>query len=423
MRIPETCPKVMNDLDSGTVCVSPEVLAYAKECNSRYLHWDDLRNRDFGGHDRYEVWKIMKVLRTLTYHDVDIMDLSLTYSMMDDLVRDSLHEIDFRLLPDSLGVRRDRERSMLSVSSVMEESIASSQLEGASTTRELAKRMLRSNQIPKDRSQRMIANNYAAMQVIRERIDEPLTPGLIKDIHMTIVDGLMDNPSSAGEFRKDDSVAIRSVYEDITYHVPVGHEKIDDMIDSLCTFANQRTGGHPIVKAIVLHYALAYIHPFLDGNGRVSRSLFYWYCMKNGYPMVQYLSISKVIRKHRQGYDLAYLYSETDDNDITYFIRYNLKAILESIGLFESYLKKRTKELKDAAESFTDFGLSARQTQILKDMKDAGRPLSLYELSTKYQTPVPTVRRDVVALIDAGLAVPSSKDGHRQLYGYRKDRI
>ena len=421
MKIPERSPPVSAITETDSVSISPEILRYAKEFNSKYLHWDDLRYRELGGHDRSDIWRIMKILRVLTYHYVDIGDYGVSYSLVNEYVRDALHQIDVRLLtgPIASATGSDRRGAMLSVSSVMEESIASSQLEGASTTTVLAKKLLREGKPPKDRSERMIVNNYAAMQLIKERIDEPLSPGLIKEIHRTVTDGLMDDPSTSGEFRKDDSVAVRGITEDVTYHVPVEHGLIDSMVEALCRYANDDSErGHPVIKGIILHYLLAYIHPFLDGNGRVSRALFYWYCLRYGYPMMGYLSVSRAIKEHRQGYSMAFLYSETDGDDITYFIRFNLKMILESLDAFESYLKRKGEEQSETEESFAGYGLSSRQLKILRDLINSGTPMSQYELSEKYQTSVPTIRRDLMKLIDAGLVKPSMKDGHRQLYVY-----
>ena len=229
----------------------------------------------------------------------------------------------------------------------------------------------------------------------------------------------MDDPNTSGRFREDDSIAIRDVYEDVTYYVPVKCESITDMVEDLCRYVNDETEFvHPIIKGIIIHYVLAYIHPFLDGNGRVSRALFYWYCLKNGYPMIEYLSISKTIKNHRQSYDMAYLLSETDDQDITYFIKYNLKMISEAIDVFDKYLMRKKKEQEEAMMDIDELGLSYRQSHILKDMVRNGEPVSQYELSVKYQTSVPTIRRDLIRLMETGMVKESGKDGHRQLYIY-----
>lgn len=425
MKIPEKSPDLSAIINSEPIKPSADVVRFAKEYNDKYLHWDELKYREFGDSNRMDVWRMMKVMRIMSYRQVKIKGLELSYCLFDNYIQRTIHEIDSRIASGFLtssGID-DKRRIMLSVSSMMEESIASSQLEGASTTTKLAKKLLRSNLQPKDRSQRMILNNYRAMQLIKGRLNEPLTADLIRDVHRTVTDGLMDDPDTSGRFREDDSIAVRDVFEDITYHVPVNHEMIAEMIDGLCEYANDESEFvHPIIKGIIIHYTLAYIHPFLDGNGRVSRAFFYWFCLKNGYSMVEYLSISKVIKNHRQGYDMAYLLSETDDEDITYFIRYNLKMISESIDVFDEYLRRKMKEQEELMNDLKNRGLNYRQSRILKDMIRNEEPVSQYELSTKYQATVPTIRRDLVKLIELGLVKASGKDGHRLLYVYDPGR-
>ena len=250
---------------------------------------------------------------------------------------------------------------MLTVSSIMEESIASSQLEGASTDTEAAKRMLRENRAPKDKSELMIVNNYNAMRFVTEHSGDELSPDLIREIHSIISRGTLDDAGYEGRFRDDNSIAVRDAFSGETYHVPPDFSRVPDLIQALCGFANDDSVFvHPIVKGIVLHFGLAYIHPFMDGNGRVSRSLFYWYMLRSGYASAEYLSISKVLKVHRGRYGNAYLLSETDGNDITYFINHNLDVISEAVGVFLRYVRRKMEEDAKTLEDPRMSGLSIR---------------------------------------------------------------
>lgn len=60
-----------------------------------------------------------------------------------------------------------------------------------------------------------------------------------------------------------------------------------------------------MLRAILLHFWLAYDHPFEDGNGRTARSLFYWYMRTQGYWLVEYLLISNILRKAPAQYTRA----------------------------------------------------------------------------------------------------------------------
>ena len=73
----------------------------------------------------------------------------------------------------------------------------------------------------------------------------------------------------------------------------------------------------------------------MDGNGRTARALFYWYMLKHGYWGFEYLSVSTAILSARTQYYRSFLYSEMDNNDATYFIVYNLKAIHKAIEISE----------------------------------------------------------------------------------------
>lgn len=421
MKIPESGPTLESILkDKSTLSTNDDTIRYAGEYNEQYLHWSDLEYREFGKSSRKEVWTLMKVMRSATSKRLKVGNIDMMFNLPSEMQR-MLHEIDVKLSTGLIPSDKfdERRNLMLAVSSMMEESIASSQLEGASTTTKLAKKLLRSNSPPKDNSQQMIFNNYQAMQYIKAHVKDPLMPELILELHSIISKDTLEDPSCEGRFRTDDSIAVREVYEDVTYYTPIGYNDIEKTIASMCDFINNDEQFiHPVIKGIILHFTIAYIHPFMDCNGRMSRALFYWYAMKRGYSMVEYLSISKVIKNYRQKYDLAYLRTETDENDLTYFIQYNLNILMESIEIFSKYLKNKMKEQKEIIGGISDFNLNLRQSEILKNMIKTGEPVSVQELASKYQCTTITVRRDLLKLMECGLVELSGKDGHKTLYVY-----
>ncbi len=318
-------------------------MTLAKKYNESYLHWNELRYHDCSTSKPERVWMLMKFLRIGSSSVIDLPNLVLSYNIPNYLNM-MLHDIDMNLSMRFMlrNTFNSEMRLRYAISSTMEESIASSQIEGAETPTATAKNMLRNGREPKDRSELMIRNNFNAMQYIKTRVDDPLTPELIMSVHAIISKGTMEKPEFEGTFRKDNSIAVRDPLTGETYHDPVDYTVIDTMIQGLCDFVNSDDERiHPVVKGIVIHFVMAYIHPFMDGNGRVSRSLFYWYLIKRGYDIVEYLAISKAIKNHRGKYDEAYQLSETDGNDITYFIRYNLERIIESIEILSNYLHKK----------------------------------------------------------------------------------
>jgi Fic family protein len=101
-----------------------------------------------------------------------------------------------------------------------------------------------------------------------------------------------------------------------------------------------------VIRAIILHFWLAYDHPFVDGNGRTARALFYWLMLRHNFWLFEFISISQIIRKAPIKYGRAFLYTETDDNDLTYFILYHLDVIRRAIKELHEYIKRKTEKLQ-----------------------------------------------------------------------------
>ncbi|MHB8551039.1 MAG: Fic family protein, partial [Acidiferrobacterales bacterium] len=296
----------------------------------RYFHWDELRHRTAPQGLSHEAWwagiKIARqgLLKQLPFQDKH--EHPVLFGMLDPVLR-ALHDIDRRVgglvaMGKSIVSGEDRDRYL--VSSLIEEAITSSQLEGAATTREEAKAMLRSGRKPRDRSERMILNNFRVMEHIRELRDEPLNPEMVLGMHRMVSEGALDDASAAGRLRREnEKIRVMDAQYSVVLHDPPEAASLPQRLKRLCAFANETDGEpfvHPVIRAILLHYMLAYDHPFVDGNGRTARALFYWSLARSGYWLMEYVSISRLIKPAPAQYGRAYLHSETDNNDTTYFI-------------------------------------------------------------------------------------------------------
>ena len=420
MRRPQKSPELSGLSPEKGILSDSRSLELARDYNERYLHWDKLQYYDCGDYGRESLWYLMKTIRTSTCRRVAIGGLSMTYNMPDRFL-EPLHKIDLALSSDMIPIEgfNDKRKVTLSVSSMMEESIASSQMEGAVSTTKEAKKMLRNNTPPKNTSEKMILNNYRAMEFIRSNLDRELSSELIRELHGIITEDTLESRGFEGEFRRDDSIAVRDILTGETYHEPVSHGMIEPMMKDLCRFVNDDSEYiHPIIKGILIHFIVAYIHPFMDGNGRISRSLFYWYAMKKGYSVMEYLSISKAIKDHKGGYEEAYQLSETDGNDVTYFIDYNIRMLMSSIEMFSGYLRKKIEDRRHMRDLMDTDNLTQRQIDILVSLKNSDTPRNIYEISADLGVSPQTVRNDIIALMKKGHVRESSKDGHRQRFAF-----
>ena len=231
----------------------------------------------------------------------------------------------------------------------------------------------------------------------------------------------LEDPSDEGKFRSDNNIFVVNGLTGEVAHEPPSHEVITDMVSQLCRFANEdKPFIHPIIKAIILHFMISFLHPFVDGNGRTARSVFYWYMLKKGYWLTEYLSISRVILKRKDNYEKAFLYTEHDDYDLGYFVTYNLNVMQQAFDQLKNYLDRKSRE-NSALMEYRIPGLNERQVQILRICTE--KPTSMFtsrEMETRFNVSVKTARSDLEGLVEAGLleTVPIN----RRLKGYARSR-
>lgn len=297
----------------------------------------------------------------------------------------------------------------------MEEAIYSSQMEGAATTRKVAKEMLRKKMTPRDKSQQMIHNNYQTVQFIVKHKDEPLSEELLLQVHRLMTDNTMQNPEDAGRFRNNDDVVVENGITHEMVHTPPSYEEIPQFIDDFCTFFNEekpRQFIHPIIRGIVVHFMISYMHPFTDGNGRTARAMFYWYMLRQGYWLTEYLSISRVIAKSKKSYEKAFLYTETDGMDIGYFVAYNLRVLEQSFLQLQRYIKRKQDE-KKAASVFLRLGnFNERQAQIIKMFADdPNAMITIKDLQVRFCVSPTTAKTDILGLLEKDIVseIPLNK--------------
>lgn len=382
----------------------------------KYLHWDEHRNYAApGGLTAKEYWFATKLARQSMYRKVDLYDsfgVPFVYALPDEVLRGADHAR--RQLGGAIAVSEEvtnpATKDRYLVNSLMEEAITSSQLEGASTEKPVAKTMIRTGRGPRNRSEQMIINNYHAMEFIGSIRNESLTLELICEIQRIVTRGTLDNPGSGGRMQSPDHVRVKveDVYGDILHDPPPASELEERMIQ-LCDFANGKdsTAYLPgVVRAMILHFMIGYNHPFEDGNGRTARLVFYWSMLNQGYWLTEFLSVSKIIKKSPVKYGRAFLYTETDANDLTYFVLYHLNVLRQAIDELNAYLAKKMDQVRDLRgklnESIED--VNSRQLAVLHNaLKDPGAQYTVQSHQSSHRVGAETARKDLAELERRGL--------------------
>ncbi len=413
MRLPEKPPFWKDILKQdkarvGNILGNIKLFNNVKEFNKKYLYWSELKYRIKNSKDRKAIWTIMKFMRNENEEISSFKQIKLKYNLLSEFNK-KLHYFDKQLAGNisSQTATIGLEEKYI-ISSLMEESIASSIVEGASTTRRVAKEMLRAKRKPKDKSEKMIFNNYETMKIVSKKRQEKLTPKFLLNIQKTITIGTLDNKTDEGIFRDNNDIVVGDGIEaDKIAYIPPDYKKIPSLIKELCKFANNDTEDfvHPVIKGIMIHFLIGYIHPFNDGNGRTARSVFYWYMLSKGYWLFEYMSVSRRIVRSRKEYDLAYLYTEYDELDLTYFIKYNIECIDESLKDLFKYIKKKQQEQKETRELIDEkLGLNLRQMDILKNFRqESDKIFTIKEIQISYDITYETARTDLMLLVEKKL--------------------
>lgn len=395
---------LVNALLKGIV---PNIMPVVDKVNADYEYWDKIKYKKLPeGVTPQMLWTNVKASRLksmIPVWDKYGINLCVT-SQMQRLC----HEFDMKFgsFWEVEGDTQSAEKKYYLSSSLMEEAIYSSKMEGASTTRIIAKDMLRKKKSPQNKSQQMIVNNYNTIQYIVEHKDEPLTEELLLTIHRLMTEKTLDNPEDAGHFRTNDNVVVADMVEGDVIYTPPSFLEIPEFVESLCDFFNNdnpRTFIHPIIRGIIVHFMLAFMHPFVDGNGRTARALFYWYMLKEGYKLTEYMSISRVIAKSKSSYEKAFRYVENDGNDMGYFVAYNLGALEKSFHQLRDYIQRKRRE-KRAASSFMMAGnINQRQALVLQRLKEEPDTIfTVKDVQDQFSVSSMTARKDLSDLVQQG---------------------
>jgi Fic family protein len=387
------------------------------ENGREYVHWDKLRQLEPPAKLSHEEWWfVIKWRRQSAQRAIALTDPAgapFVYGVP-DLVARRLHYVDQRCsgevaMSEVVTVDEQARRQYL-VNSLMEEAIRSSQLEGATTTRRVAKEMLQTGREPKDRSERMILNNYRALQYMRNQMDDQLTPGTVLELQRILTDGTLDNPDAAGRLQRPDEVRIAVVdsTDGTVVHAPPPADQLPERLQALCDFANEGESPdrfiHPVVRAILLHFWLGYDHPFEDGNGRTARALFYWYMRTRGYWLVEYLSISRILRHAPGKYTRSFMLTETDERDTTYFIVHQLEVIQQAVEQLHQYLRQKIKDVRDVEKLLKGSSqFNHRQLALLGHaLRDPDAIYSFQTHGSSHGVTHETARNDLLPLVQIG---------------------
>jgi len=396
----------------------------------RYHHWDEFQYRVEKGTNAVDAWIVQKGARNaqiqhINYYDKQGMEakINIIPSMHKacSLIDQQTSKAAFEAMISNLeGIK------YLISELREEESISSSQLEGAATTTVVARAILAEQRKPRTEDERMILGNYRLMGSVWDNKKEDLSLELIRQLHSIGTRNINDEKYKPGQIRDNDDVVICD-YDGNIVHYPPLHSQLNNRLQAICDWANTRHEDavnsdymHPLIKACILHFMIGYEHPFNDGNGRTARALFYWYLFKCGYTAFKYISISRLLKEASTAYGKSYLYTESDDFDLTYFVDYQCQIICRATSNFTGHIKKISFQRAEFDSLLWNGNLKSKlndrqRTLLLVAIENIGKKFTVREVSENLSISDNTARSDLRALVDEGI-FDTIENGKQTIY-------
>lgn len=205
---------------------------------------------------------------------------------------------------------------------------------------------------------------------------------------MAVGDFLDDeNKLLVGNKYRHDSVHIQDLAGEVA-HTGINHNDLPKAMANLVNFINENDGMNELVKAAIIHFYIAYLHPYFDGNGRMARLVHLWYLVQQGFDNTLFIPFSSYIVKSVKKYYEAYTLIEENQKvtgliDVTPFIIYFAENVygkfemqevsVDAFDLFKQALAKgevTAKEEQLWQFVVANYGTSAFSTKQLE--KDCG---------------------------------------------------
>jgi ribosomal protein L9 len=389
MQIPTPPPQTGNDTSSR---FWQELEAKLAPLEDTYLHWDTLSQKQMPvqGINHKQWWQLLKAKRRARLQALPwTANGASCYWVLDDQLLKLLTQVE-RLLGSSLPAALGQ---TLPADNFIAEALASLQLAGGQIDSAAGLDLLCSGcpaALPVE--QELLAQ----YQCLQQLSTEALTPERL----LTLNQALQASPS--GTWRS----AAYALQRDgqTVFNAPEAQEVAQGLV-SLCEFANEDELNaerymHPLLKAIILHYQLAYLHPFNDANGRTARAIFYWQMQRAGYSLAPLIALSERLLSAQDDYFRSFLYTQSDANDVTYFLIAQLSAVLSAIEQYQQRQQEQNTQMQALPPKLT-----LRQQHILAEMQQApSRQYRLAHYQQRMQITYETSRTDLMKLAKQGLA-------------------
>ena len=234
---------------------------------------------------------------------------------------------------DAVKLLYTSQNSAYGTKALEEEIVATSAIESIDFNRDSVRNIMK-GLAPKDEEENRIFGLKQGFEFISHK-ENKITEENIYKLYMMAIGNYLDDESKPkqGNFYRHDTVYVMS---ERVEHSGIDHKKLPEYMKSFIEFANESDNINDLLKATMLHFYIAYLHPYFDGNGRMARLIQMWFLIQKGYESTLFVPFSSYVEKSRRKYYDAYTLVEENYKlsgviDITPFLIYFTQNVYEKM--------------------------------------------------------------------------------------------
>ena len=275
-------------------------------------------------------------------------------------------------------------------------------IEGTELTLAQSERLWAGEAVPEAQKDdvRELLNYREAFNLVSEYLDsgDPITEGLIREIHKRLVQGVRGGQGGPGAYRTVQNFVANSRTREIIY-TPPPPEDVAPLMRDLVDWLRADSAIHPVLVAGIAQFQLVHIHPFLDGNGRTSRLLSTLCLYRAGFDFKRLFTISEFYDRDRSAFYRALQTVREKDMDLTGWVEFFVGGLATQL---EEVKARGTVAIRADIVARTH-RLNDRQSAVLTEVLTGGR-LSVAELERLFSdVNRRTLQRDIKKLLEKGL--------------------
>ncbi|NQT89766.1 MAG: Fic family protein [Candidatus Omnitrophica bacterium] len=222
--------------------------------------------------------------------------------------------------------------------------------------------------------------NYlkALDNIPRYALKEIIDNKLFLRIHKTITKGTLKNDKDCGVFRNRQVFVGKRVFDgthlkEVVEYMPPKTKDMPGLVDTFLSWLNSEKSAviNPVIVAGIVHFEVARIHPFIDGNGRTARLLASLILYKRGFDHRRFFALDDYYDEARENYYAALRTAQNSKRDLTKWLEYFTDGVLYSVHKLKSDIEKIG--VLPKAGDLSQIQLSQRQLKILVKIKDMGQ--------------------------------------------------